>query len=126
MAKKASDITRILTCTIKIGRKVINLTEERHKTVLISLMNVIFSTVGNSDAAESSEEITSFLSDVDQTELGKYKFHLSDLVKEAEFTGATLQALTSVWGNVKVRWNVTRGGKRAVKESAKVRLSDLS
>lgn len=126
MGKKASDITRVLSCTIKIGRKIINLTEEAHKTVLISLMNVIFSTVGNSDAGESKDEIDSFLSDVDSAELVNYKFFLTDLVKEATFTGLELQALTSVWGKVKVEWNVDRGGKRAQKESVKVKLSALS
>jgi hypothetical protein len=82
-------------------------------------MNVLQSTIGNSDAEKSQEDVSEFISDVKVARLNKFTFELTDNVKTVVVTGETLRALVTVWSNAVVQWHVTRGGKRAtVKESA--------
>jgi hypothetical protein len=125
---KASDITRILSGWIKIGRKTINLNEDDHKSILTALFNILTSTVGNTDALESAELIQEFVSDVESDKLMKAEFFITDLVKEVYFTGADLNQLVNVWGSptVKVNWLVERGGKRAQTKATVTKLGSLS
>ena len=125
MGKKASDIIRELFGKIMIGEKVIALTVEAHNSILIALMNLATSTAGNSDAKKSSETILDFISELKVSELEDYTIEVGDGVKTAVFNGKALRDLAMVWGDVKVTWHVTRGGKRATASVDNVKLSDL-
>ncbi len=122
----ASDIIRSLVGKITVGEKVIELVEETHKSILVALMNLATSTVGNSDAVASAELINEFISDVKVAELKDYTFSVSDGVKTAEFNGLVLRTLASVWGECKVEWHVVRGGKRSVTKDSIISLSDMA
>lgn len=117
---KASDIERIMTCKItKDDGNIITLTEDSHLAVLNGLMNILQSTIGNSDAERSQEDVADFISDVKVAKLNQYTFELTDLVKTVIVSGETLRALTQVWNSAVVDWHVERGGKRnQPKESA--------
>ena len=126
MGKKAADIIRELFGKITVGEKIIALTVEAHNSILIALMNLATSTAGNSDAKKSAETILDFISDIKVSDLEKYTIEVGDGVKTATFNGKALRDLASVWGEVKVVWHVTRGGKRATATVDTVKLSDLS
>ena len=123
---KSEDITRELSGKIGIGDKIIELVESTHKAILVALMNLATSTVGNSDAKSSAEIINDFIADVKVSDLASYTFEVTDNVKTASFDGQTLRTLASVWGLCKVTWHVVRGGKRATVKADTVKLSDLS
>jgi hypothetical protein len=122
----SKDITRILSGTITFGENVINLVEDTHKAILIALMNLATSTIGNSDAASSAELINEFISDVKVSDLKDYTFVVTDNVKTATFNGDVLRTLASVWGLASVEWHVTRGGKREASKAETVKLGELS
>ena len=123
---KSSEIERILSGKILIGDKVIELVESAHKSVLVALMNIATSTIGNSDAVASAEIVESFISDVKVTELKDYTFEVTDNVKTATFNGQVLRTLVSVWGLCDVTWHVVRGGKRAQAKVEVTKLGSLS
>ena len=123
---KASDIVRELVGRILVGDKIIDLVESTHKAILVALMNLATSTVGNSDAADSAKLINEFISDVKVSELKDYQFEVSDGVKTAVFQGDVLRILASVWGMCDVTWHVTRGGKRQAAQAEVTKLGSLS
>jgi hypothetical protein len=124
---KASEIERILSCTItKDDGNIITLTEDSHLAVLNGLMNILQSTIGNSDAEKSQEDVSDFISDVKVSKLNLYTFELTDQIKTVFVTGETLRALTAVWSSAKVDWHVTRGGKRAQAKAEVAKLGSLS
>ncbi len=113
MAKKASEIDRIMTCNfVKDNGEEGVLTEDTHLAVLNGMMNIMTGTIGNSDAELSQEDVAEFLSDVPAARLDKYTFELTDLVKTVSFGGFALRSLTNVWTDASVDWHVERGGKR--------------
>ena len=123
---KASEIERILSCEIiKDEGTIINLDEASHLAVLNGLMNVLQSTIGNSDAERSQEDVSDFISDVKVSELNEYQFTLTDQIKTVVVSGQTLRALVNVWTNAVVTWHVTRGGKRAQTKSPVSKLGSL-
>ncbi len=122
---KSEDIDRILSGTVDTGEKVIQLDTESHKSVLVALMNLATSTIGNSDAEASAELITDFISDVKVSDLKGYTFTVTDNVKTAVFSGEVLRTLASIWGQCVVEWHVTRGGKRQAAEVDTIKLGSL-
>lgn len=124
---KASDIERIMTCKItQEDGNIITLTEDSHLAVLNGLMNILQSTIGNSDAERSQEDVSDFISDVKVAKLNKYSFELTDQIKTVVVSGETLRALTQVWNLADVTWHVTRGGKRAQAKAEVAKLGSLS
>lgn len=122
----SSEIERILSGEVDTGSKVIQLDTENHKSVLVALMNLATSTIGNSDASASAELVAEFISDVKVKDLETYTFQVSDNVKTATFSGDVLRALTQIWGMCEVVWHVTRGGKRAQATIDVAKLGSLS
>lgn len=123
---KASEIERIMSCeVIKDDGVIVNLTEASHLAVLNGLMNILQSTIGNSDAERSQEDIQNFVSDVKVAKLNKYQFTLTDQIKTVVVSGETLRALMNVWSNASVTWHVTRGGKRAQPKIETAKLGSL-
>lgn len=123
---KASDIERIMTCEIiKDDGVIVNLTEESHLAVLNGLMNILQSTIGNSDSERSQEDVQNFVSDVKVAKLNQYQFTLTDQIKTVIVSGETLRALLNVWSSADVTWHVTRGGKRAQPKVATAKLGSL-
>jgi hypothetical protein len=123
---KAEDITRLYEGTIKIGKKVIQLTESAHKAILVSLMNLTCSAITNGDAGQAGEMILEFLSDVKKADLPNYEFQFTDQVKEVTIDGLTLHQLASLFNaeSVSIDWKVSRGGKRSIKKET-VKLGSL-
>lgn len=123
---KASEIDRVMTCEItKDDGDIIILTEESHLAVLNGLMNVLQSTIGNSDAERSQEDVSEFISDVKVAKLDKYIFKLTDLVKTVTVNGKTLRALVGVWSLAVVDWHVERGGQRKQTRESASKLGSL-
>jgi hypothetical protein len=123
---KASEIERILSCKItKDDGTIIELTEDSHLSVLNGLMNILQSTIGNSDAEKSQEDVSEFISDVKIAKLNKFIFEVTDNVKTVVVSGETLRALVAVWSNATVQWHVTRGGKRAQTKAEVSKLGSL-
>ena len=123
---KASEIDRKMSCKItKDDGTIIQLLEETHLAVLNGLMNILQSTIGNSDAEKSQEDVSEFISDVKVSKLDEYIFELTDLVKTVTVNGKTLRALTAVWSLAVVTWHVERGGKRASERKAVSKLGSL-
>ena len=112
MGKKASDIVRILSATFTTGRKIVSLTEETHKSVLLGLINILTSSPGNTSAVASRETVMAFLATRNVEKFPNTIIFVTDEVKTVECNGETLLALLSAWGNVKAGWNVDRGGSR--------------
>ena len=121
----SSEIDRILSGKVDTGEKVIELDSASHKSVLVALMNLATSTIGNSDALASAVIVSEFISDVKVKDLESYTFEVTDLVKTAKFDGQVLRTLASIWGLCDVTWHVTRGGKRAQVQAATVKLGTL-
>lgn len=123
---KASDIERVMTCNItKDDGTIVVLSEETHLAVLNGLMNILQSTIGNSDAEKSQEDVAEFISDVKVAKLNQYIFELTDLVKTVTVSGETLRALTQVWNAAVVDWHVERGGKRNQPKAAAAKLGTI-
>ena len=122
---KSSEIDRILSGKVDTGEKVIELNSASHKSVLVALMNLATSTIGNSDARTSAVIVFEFISDVEVEDLESYTFEVTDLVKTATFDGQTLRTLASIWGKCSVIWHVTRGGKRSQAQITTVKLGTL-
>ena len=123
---KASEIERIMSCTItKDDGTIVELTEDTHLAVLNGLMNIIQSTIGNSDAEKSQEDVSEFLSDVKVSKLDLYIFELTDKVKTVTVNGKTLRALTAVWSLAEVVWHVERGGTRKQDRKSVSKLGSL-
>lgn len=123
---KASEIDRVMTCTItKDDGSIVELTEDSHLSVLNGLMNILTGTIGNSDAEKSQEDVSEFISDVAVAKLDKYVFVLTDLVKTVTVGGFALRSLTNVWFDAKVDWHVDRGGKRATTKAPVSKLGSL-
>ena len=123
---KASDIERVMTCNItKDDGTIVVLSEDSHLAVLNGLMNILQSTIGNSDAERSQEDVSDFISDVKVAKLNQYVFELTDQIKTVVVSGETLRALTQVWSNAVVTWHVTRGGKRAQTKDPVSKLGSL-
>lgn len=122
---KASDITRILSATFTFGEKVISLSEDTHKSVLLGLLNVLTSHPGNSSAVASRIAVLEFISDVDPDKFLTYEITLTDEVKNVTCVGQDLVNLLSAWGHVITTWNVDRGGKRSVSKTAPASLGSM-
>lgn len=123
---KAADITRIMTCEVtKDDGTIVVLTEDTHLAVLNGLMNILQSTIGNSDSEKSQEDVSEFISDVKVSKLNQYQFVLTDQIKTVVVSGETLRALVAVWNEAVVTWHVTRGGKRAQAKQAAAKLGSL-
>lgn len=122
---KSEEIDRILSGKVDTGEKIIELTSDLHKSVLVALINLATSTIGNSDAESSAEVVADFISDVKVKDLESYTFTVTDNIKTAVFSGEILRTLTQIWGQAKVTWHVTRGGKRAVSKAESVKLGSM-
>lgn len=122
---KASDIVRILSATFTFGKRVIALTEDTHKSVLLGLLNVLTSHAGNSSAVASRVAVMEFISDVDPEKFLKYQITLTDEVKNVVCTGQDLVNLLNAWGRITTTWNVDRGGKRSVTKESPASLGSM-
>lgn len=123
---KASEIDRIMSCTItKDDGTIVILTEDSHLAVLNGLMNILQSTIGSSDAEKSQEDVSNFISDVKVSKLNQYQFELTDKVKTVTVSGETLRALVSVWSLAVVDWHVERGGTRKTTKVETAKLGSL-